>query len=250
MVDHIGLVPAAGQGTRLGLPFPKELYPIVDKGKLKPVSQKIIEQLTRSGISDIVMVINKSKYQLVSHFKSGAPLGANLIYVYQDNPSSTITNSTSPGLAHAIDSSFHVIKNKIVCFGMPDTIIYPEDVFSQALNNSKKYNVTLCLFPTNTPQKFGMVRTNRQGEVIEVIDKPNISNLKYMWGCIIWDTLFTDFLHFHVTNGVSDFCQILNSAIQDGIKVGSIKINRGKFLDIGTIQDIPLINKYLKSQDQ
>ena len=30
MVDEfIGLVPAAGKGVRLGLPYPKELYPII-----------------------------------------------------------------------------------------------------------------------------------------------------------------------------------------------------------------------------
>ena len=56
--DLIGLIPAAGKGLRLGLPYPKELYPIIRENRYKPVSQFVLENLTASGIHNIIFVIN------------------------------------------------------------------------------------------------------------------------------------------------------------------------------------------------
>ena len=35
----IGLIPAAGKGMRLGLPYPKELYPVIRDNHYKPIAQ-------------------------------------------------------------------------------------------------------------------------------------------------------------------------------------------------------------------
>jgi len=61
------VIPAAGFGTRF-LPAtksqPKEMLPIVDT----PVIQYVVEECTRSGITDILMVIGKSKRAIEEHF--------------------------------------------------------------------------------------------------------------------------------------------------------------------------------------
>ena len=36
--ELIGLIPAAGKGVRLGLPYPKELYPVIRDNHYKPIS--------------------------------------------------------------------------------------------------------------------------------------------------------------------------------------------------------------------
>lgn len=61
------VIPAAGYGTRL-LPAsksqPKEMLPIVDT----PTIQYVIEEIVDSGITDILMVIGKSKRAIEEHF--------------------------------------------------------------------------------------------------------------------------------------------------------------------------------------
>jgi UTP--glucose-1-phosphate uridylyltransferase len=61
------VIPAAGFGTRF-LPLtkaqPKEMLPIVDT----PTNQLVVEEAVASGITDILMVIGKSKRAIEEHF--------------------------------------------------------------------------------------------------------------------------------------------------------------------------------------
>ncbi len=61
------IIPAAGFGTRF-LPAtksqPKEMLPIVDT----PVIQYVVEECLRSGVTEILMVIGKSKRAIEEHF--------------------------------------------------------------------------------------------------------------------------------------------------------------------------------------
>lgn len=237
----IGLVPAAGRGTRLGLPFPKELFPIVKINKYKPVAEYAVNQIIAAGVKHIVFVINESKHQLLGYFGSGRRFGCSFSYVTQDSYES-INFSRSPGLAHAINSAFHLIQNKNVLFGMPDTIIQPENVFLQGMDFFDHSDVILYLFPTETPSKFGMVRMDSKQKVQEIIDKPTFSDLKYMWGCIMWKPVFTDFIHSSVENGVFDFAEIMNAAIVDGIRFLGLHLKKGEFVDLGTYEDIFLFS--------
>lgn len=43
--DVIGLIPAAGKGMRLGLPYPKELYPIIRNNHFKPIAQYVLDNI-------------------------------------------------------------------------------------------------------------------------------------------------------------------------------------------------------------
>ncbi|MDH3345665.1 MAG: sugar phosphate nucleotidyltransferase, partial [Kiritimatiellaceae bacterium] len=61
------VIPAAGFGTRF-LPLtkaqPKEMLPIVDT----PTIQFVVEEAVESGITDILLVIGKSKRAIEEHF--------------------------------------------------------------------------------------------------------------------------------------------------------------------------------------
>ena len=43
--ELIGLIPAAGRGVRLGLPYPKELYPVIRNNHYKPISQFVLDNI-------------------------------------------------------------------------------------------------------------------------------------------------------------------------------------------------------------
>lgn len=71
------VIPAAGYGTRF-LPIakavPKEMLPLIDK----PVIQYVVEEAVASGITDILMVISRSKRAIEEHFAPAAELEAEL----------------------------------------------------------------------------------------------------------------------------------------------------------------------------
>ncbi len=71
------VIPAAGYGTRF-LPIakavPKEMLPLIDK----PVIQYVVEEAVASGITDILIVISRSKRAIEEHFFPAAELEAEL----------------------------------------------------------------------------------------------------------------------------------------------------------------------------
>lgn len=71
------VIPAAGYGTRF-LPIakavPKEMLPLVDK----PVIQYVIEEAAASGITDVLIVISRSKRAIEEHFHPAHELEAEL----------------------------------------------------------------------------------------------------------------------------------------------------------------------------
>lgn len=236
--ELIGLIPAAGKGVRLGLPYPKELYPIIRDNRYKPVAQFVFDNLTSTGLDHVVFVINETKHQLVGYFGNGQRFGAHISYVVQEQAQGK-DQSTSPGLAHALDSGYYLTRNKTVCFGMADTIMQPGNVFQTALQAARpEDDVILVLFETERPEKFGMVRMDGDGRVLEIVDKPRKTDLTTMWGCIIWRPRFTEYLHEAVCNGVSDFANIMNSALKDGFKFRGVEIVGGTYIDLGTYEEI------------
>jgi len=245
----IGLVPAAGQGVRLGLPYPKELYPIIRDNRYKPVSQFVLDNLVVSGVTEVVFVINETKHQLLGYFGDGRRFGCNISYAVQERGSAA-EQSTSPGLAHALDSAYHLVRNRIVFFGMADTIMEPQGVFARAWQaEGDRADVVLVLFPTLRPEKFGMVRMDGEHRVLEIVDKPRQTDLTDMWGCIIWRPQFTEHLHESVrTRGISDFARILNDAIAAGLRVRGHAVAGGSYADLGTYDEIRELDAALRQR--
>jgi glucose-1-phosphate thymidylyltransferase len=239
MDDMIGLIPAAGRGLRLGLPYPKELYPVIRENRYKPVAQFVVENLVTAGLKHIVFVINETKHQLVGYFGDGHRFGCNFSYVVQE-PISRDDKDSLPGLAHALNSAYHLIRGKTVFFGMADTIMQPNDVFSCAINQANQDDdVILALFPTDQPQKFGMVKYDEQKKVLEIIDKPKQTDLMEMWGAIIWRPQFTEYLRECVAQRkMGDFAIIMNDAIQSGYSLLAARIDKGSYTDLGTYDEI------------
>jgi glucose-1-phosphate thymidylyltransferase len=247
--ERIGLIPAAGKGIRLGLPYPKELYPIIRNNHYKPIAQFVLNNLTMAGLQHVIFVINETKHQLIGYFGDGHRFGCHISYVIQE-PRRNLGNSTSPGLAHALDSAYHLTRGKTVYFGMADTIMQPADVFIRACDSATSSDdVIMVLFPTEHPEKFGMVHLNPDDRVLEIVDKPGQTNLTEMWGCILWRPSFTEFLHDCVDQqGMSDFAQIMNGAIQSGMRFRGVHIADGVYIDLGTYEEIMELDQRLREE--
>lgn len=235
----VGLIPAAGKGTRLNLPYPKELYPVIRNNHYKPLAQFVVENLTASGVQDIVFVVNETKHQLIGYFGSGSRFGCQFSYAVQES-NGHLNSSTSPGLAHALDSAYHLVRGKTVLFGMADTIMVPVDIYRQLLDAARPEDqVILGLFNVTRPEKFGMVEMDGEGSVSQIIDKPAKTDLRLAWGCIAWRPAFTEFLHNSIQReNISDFATVMNRAIAAGMPFRGVALPDASYSDLGTYEEI------------
>jgi glucose-1-phosphate thymidylyltransferase len=240
--ELVGIIPAAGQGLRLGLPYPKELYPIIRHNRYKPVAQHTLENMTTAGISHIIFVINETKHQLLSYFGDGHRFGCHISYVVQERTGRA--GDVSPGLSQALDAGYHLMRGKTVAFGMADTIIRPVDVFSRMMEAMETGDdAVLALFDTDEPEKFGMVDW-ANGMVRRVVDKPETTALRQMWGCILWRTAFTEHLRACLQRGhPTDFADIMNLAIEQGLVFRGLCLKNGTYLDLGTYEAIARLER-------
>ena len=247
--ELIGLIPAAGKGSRLKLPYPKELYPIIRVNRYKPISQFVVENLTAVPVDHIVFVINETKHQLISYFGDGHRFNCHISYVVQEEHEDA-SRSTSPGLGNALDSAYHLTRGKTVFFGMADTIMEPVDVFARMLGEAAKVDdVIMGLFPTDRPYKFGMTSFDSDHRISRIVDKPKQTNLTHMWGCILWRPRFTEHLHTCIHSGeISDFAVIMNMAISAGMSFRAVCFDDGTYLDLGTYDEIMDLEKHFRAQ--
>jgi glucose-1-phosphate thymidylyltransferase len=245
----IGLIPAAGKGTRLHpLPFSKELYPIgyhevqIDgESKLRPkvVSQYLVNHMTRMGVEKIIITLGPGKSDIMDYYGSGRTTGIPIIYNFQ---------SVAKGMPYALDLSFPWIKpDDVIVFGMSDTIIEPENAFVDLKLAFEKLepDLMLGLFSTQNPKKFGMVDFSAQSKVVSAtIDKPLETKLTHMWGCCFWNYTFSKFMHDYLKTCSAKegkevvFGDVINHAIQQGLRVCAQPVNEGRYIDIGTIEDL------------
>lgn len=242
----IGLIPAAGKGVRLGLPYPKELYPIIRNNRYKPVAQFVLENLTAAGVKHVVFVINETKHQLLGYFGDGSRFGCHISYVVQENREYP-SRSTSPGLAHALHAAYPLIQGQTVLFGMADTIMEPKIVFSEILHVAQPDDdVLLGLYRTQRPEKFGMVQFDARQQVQKIVDKPSQTKLEYMWGCIVWGPRFTEHLHDSLLAGNSDFAQVMNTAIANGQQFRAVCLE-GSYADLGTYEEVSALEQQFRA---
>jgi dTDP-glucose pyrophosphorylase len=203
------------------------------------VAQFVLENLRAAEVKHVVIVINETKHQLIGYFGDGHRFGLEISYVVQEQ-NGLEKGSTSPGLAGALDCGFHLVRGKTVCFGMPDSLMEPREVFRILRQSAEPGDdAVLALFPTARPEKFGMVRLDTQGRAVEIVDKPRQTDLVDMWGCILWRPSFTEHLRECVRSmGISDFAEIMNRGIAKGLKIRGTRLPAGTYRDLGTYEEI------------
>ncbi|MDM5436502.1 2-C-methyl-D-erythritol 4-phosphate cytidylyltransferase [Bacillus hominis] len=169
--DLCVIIPCAGLGTRLGLHFPKELFPLeagvvlIDHcfSLLKPVKHRV----------RIVIVIQRSKLEIIQYLEKYS-LDFEIVFIYQSPK-----NQEMIGAILSAQNLF--LQNNLVMF--PDTLIKPKgqaiDLITETCNLLKSENG--CVFwvkyetNVNTLLREGTLNIknhNGQLRVLDYIDKP------------------------------------------------------------------------------
>ncbi len=254
--EVIGLLPAAGQARRIApLPVSKELYPIGfrfvgENHSLRPkaVCHYLLEKMRLAGITKAYIILRSGKWDIPAYLGDGAILSMNLGYLIMGLPF---------GVPYTLDQAYPFVQKAVVALGFPDILFQPDDVFVQLLARlrANKADVVLGLFPTDQSQKAGMVDFDAGGRVYLVIEKPSQTDLRYMWGVAVWTPVFTHFMHEYLATIEADrwhsdagnhpkkqrelpLGDVIQAAIDRGLRVEAEVFADGEYLDIGTPEDL------------
>lgn len=250
--EVIGLLPCGGQATRLApLPLSKELYPLGFRGdsagKTSPkvVSHYLLEKMQLAGITKAYFILRPGKWDIPAYFRDGEMLEMHLGYLIMRSPH---------GVPYTLDQAYPFVQNSLVALGFPDILLQPDDLYVHLMHRWQQTqpDVVLGLFPCDRPDKAGMVDFNPDGTVNLIIEKPKTTQLRFMWGTALWSPCFTQFLHTFLAEREAAFTlaadtpvrkelpigDVIQAAIQAGLKVEGVPFPTGTYLDIGTPEDL------------
>jgi glucose-1-phosphate thymidylyltransferase len=245
--DVIGVIPAAGQATRLApLPFSKELFPIGfgNEGTQKHARPKaaciyLLEKFRRAGIRKAFIVLRSGKWDIPAYLGDGTLIDMQLAYLMMGLPH---------GAPYSVDQAYPFVKNATIALGFPDILFSSMDVFSRLLEKLSNSNadVVLGVFPADRPDKVDMVEMNQQGQVKNIVIKPDHTSLRYTWGTVVWSPIFTEFMHIYLANRSitsSELSElfigdVILAAIEAGLRIEAVQVSDQPYIDIGTPDDL------------
>lgn len=262
----IGLMPAAGQGTRISpLPLSKEVFPLGfwpedAKGRRSPrvVAHYLLEKMQQAGADQAFMVLRPGKWDIPAFLGDGSALGLSLAYLTVHIPF---------GVPFSLNQAYPFVRDATVMLGFPDVLFGPDDAYAQLLRRAEETgaDVVLGLFPTEQPQQVGVVEFDATGQVLGIYEKSSFTHLRYMWAIALWQPSFTHFLHTFVEAQLHQLIgstppqmlttfpsyteipigDVIQSSIAAGLRVQAVVFESGWVLDIGTPENLAkAIQKY------
>ena len=254
--EYVGLIPAAGKGRRIApLPCSKEIFPvgfgdIRDNGRRRPkvAAHYLLEKMHLAGAQKAYIVLSKGKWDIPAYLGNGSRLNLAIAYLMTDLPW---------GVPFTLDSAFPFVETKHVLFGFPDIIIQPDDIYLRLIDRmeASQADIVLGLFPAVHPQKMDMVDLD-DDEIVQGIQiKPAQTNLKWTWIIAVWHFTFTRFMHDFVRHHLEtivahcddgnhphhlEVCvgDVIQAAIESGLVCDRILFPQGRYIDIGTPEDM------------
>ena len=219
------VIMAGGYGKRL-LPLteelPKPMLPVGDK----PLLERTIQQLRRSGIRDISLTTHYLPESIVQYFGDGSAFGVRLNYLKEDYPLGTAGGIK---LMKQTDNPFLVINGDILT-GVP---------FQEMLNFHRKHHALLTVgvrkYDVEVP--FGVVELD-EVHVNQIREKPSF-NFFINAGAYLLEPEVCDFIP---SGRRFDMTELIQSLIDAGEVVVSFPIME-YWLDIGRHED------YAKAQE-
>lgn len=238
MMLNMGVIPAAGSGTRLG-PFtnaiPKELLPVGEKA----VIEHVVEAMRLSGIEDIAIVCSPHKHGLCDYLGSGRRFGVRLVYVMQDE---------RRGLGDAVLSAEHVIDDSFAVV-LGDNFFHPKSFLSELItyHMDRNADATLGVAEVEDVTRHGIIKPDGD-RITDIVEKPApasaFSNLGsigiYVFTPDIFDAIRETEPGYRGEIQLTDAVKVM---IDNGKRVIYRKID-GIHIDVGTPKDLMRANDW------
>ena len=242
--EVVGIIPAGGQGSRLGLPCSKELFPIGfrmgangESVRPKVVCHDLLQKMQETRITKTYIILRDGKWDIPQYLGDGSTWDMHVAYLIMSIPF---------GVPYTIDQAYPFVRDALVAFGFPDIVFEPNDAFQRLLVRQEmtKADVVLGLFEAPDPHKVDMVECDEKGRVRKIIIKPTSTFLQHSWIIAVWTPKFTEFMHKYLSSVRIPERQelfigdVIQSAIDEGLEVDSVYFPDGSYVDIGTPQDL------------
>jgi len=230
-----GSIPAGGIGSRMQpLGFSKELLPVNGKA----VIEHLIERMIFSGIDKIFINTSEEKTDLISYLAKKSIYAENCIFIIRKRR----------GLLDAITLPIQYLQNNdVLYFGLPDTIWFPKDCFTQL--DQIDDSVVLGLFDSGTPEKFDSVITAPDGRILSIDVKVKNPRSKWSWG--IGKIRVEEVKSIFHALGDHKEEVLMGEALHiyaQNHRIYGMKIEQSSYLDIGTPQDYAKVEKFISQK--
>jgi glucose-1-phosphate thymidylyltransferase len=231
-----GVILHGGFGTKLR-PLthtgPKQLIPVANK----PISQYVLEDLRNSGIVEIAIILGNIYQEKVrEHYGDGQKFGVNIQYIQQDEPK---------GIAHAVSLCKEFVENQPFIVYLGDNLIKGGISTCVKKFGNSKDDAMVLLCPVKNPQRFGVAKIDKNGKLVQLIEKPKEPPSNYALTGIyffkppIFEMIKKLKLSWRGELEITDAIQLL---LENGYKV-SYQIVQGWWKDTGTPEDILEANR-------
>lgn len=232
--DLVGVIPAAGKGTRIAdLPFtrvlPKAMLPILNK----PIIEYIVHNMKSIGIKTIYIIVNPNNNFIQEYFKDGSDFGVEIKFIEQVNPE---------GIAHAISLVKDYIKGPFV------VILGDDFTITDSLNNLvETFLEKNCLVMEGVVEDNDIQSIKRtcnvildNEKIVDIIEKPeNVNSNIRGCGIYVFDPKVFDYIEKTPKTPPKNEVEITNTIrliAKEGLAYGAY-IN-GINLNINTTSDL------------
>ena len=254
--EVVGLMPAGGQAERIApLPCSKELFPLgfqLMQGSPQPrpkvVGHYLLEKFQLAGIAKTYIILRKGKWDIPAYFGHGEFVNMHLGYLIMGE---------SFGPPFTLDQAYPFVHDKLVAFGFPDIMISSRNVFGPLLKQqvTTRADLVLAVFPAHNSQLMDMVEIDEKGKIHAMFLKPDKTDLQFCWLSGVWTPVFTQFMHEYLQEyrrkndvqisktGKTEGREltvgaVIQAAIQKGLQVYGVVFPEGKYIDIGTSENL------------
>ena len=240
-----GILLCSGRGTRLLTTtnsINEHLVPIYDK----PMVYYSLSILLLSGVKDITIICNlDEKDMFFELLGDGKEFGVNFEYTTQDRPL---------GIPQAIDLALENKKYEKSLTVLGDNFIFGEKFFTNLENIFNETNgVSIFSQYVRNPGEFGIVETNEQGKVINLVEKPvKPSSNQAVIGLYIFNSKFNEYFLETEKSDRGEY-EILDVVKKYGYEsIVHNKIGRGTaWFDMGTTTAFHRCSSFVKTiQDE
>lgn len=244
MPSTVGLIPAAGTGSRLAARSSKEVVsaaPTDAPDRQRPVAEWLLEAMAAAGIETAYLVLRRGKWDIPDRLAERGFRRPRLGYI--------VTPGTR-SIPESLDLARPFVGDAEVLLGFPDVLFRPAGAAAELLAARRRgaADVTLALFPSDRPDKTDMVETDGD-RVVGFRVKPGRCELRWTWLLAVWGGRFTEFLGAYLkrTGGEPpagsplpelQISQVLAAALAEGLTIDGRALPAGRFIDVGTRDDL------------
>jgi UDP-N-acetylglucosamine diphosphorylase / glucose-1-phosphate thymidylyltransferase / UDP-N-acetylgalactosamine diphosphorylase / glucosamine-1-phosphate N-acetyltransferase / galactosamine-1-phosphate N-acetyltransferase len=199
---------AAGRGKRMGNLTTATTKPML-KVKGRPILEHKLNALPKK-IKEIIFIVGYRSADILHHFKRYFG-GRRIIYVFQTNLN---------GTGGAIHLAKSILQDKFLVM-MGDDLYHKKD-----LNNLLKHDLAILGYEVDDPSQFGVIKTDRRKNMIDVIEKPkNMKKALANTGVYVLNRKFFEYDLVSIGSGEFGLPQTLAQMAKDH----KVKVEKAKF---------------------